>query len=62
MKTIIVLIALVVVAGALWWTLPGIGMPVEEEQVFCTADAMECPDGSWVGRTGPNCEFVCPQV
>lgn len=31
--------------------------PVE---VMCTADAMQCPDGSYVGRTGPNCEFVCP--
>jgi len=30
------------------------------EQVMCTTDAMECPDGSFVGRTGPNCEFVCP--
>jgi Immunoglobulin-like domain of bacterial spore germination len=30
------------------------------EAVFCTADAMMCPDGSYVGRTGPNCEFVCP--
>lgn len=30
------------------------------EPVFCTMDAFECPDGSWVGRTGPNCEFVCP--
>ncbi len=19
-----------------------------------------CPDGTWVGRTGPRCEFVCP--
>lgn len=29
--------------------------------VVCTDDAMECPDGSYVGRTGPNCEFVqCP--
>jgi hypothetical protein len=31
------------------------------EQVMCTMDAMECPDGSYVGRTGPNCEFVCPE-
>jgi hypothetical protein len=29
-------------------------------QTFCTADAKLCPDGSWVGRTGPQCEFVCP--
>lgn len=33
----------------------------EPEQVFCTQEAMQCPDGSYVGRTGPNCEFaVCP--
>ena len=31
-----------------------------DEGVFCTMDAMQCPDGSYVGRTGPNCEFVCP--
>ncbi|MBI2030411.1 peptidoglycan-binding protein, partial [Candidatus Kaiserbacteria bacterium] len=28
--------------------------------VACTMDAMMCPDGSYVGRTGPNCTFVCP--
>lgn len=27
----------------------------------CTQEAMLCPDGSAVGRTGPNCEFAaCP--
>lgn len=26
----------------------------------CSMDALECPDGSYVGRTGPNCEFICP--
>jgi len=36
------------------------GTPDANEPVFCTADAMQCPDGSWVGRTGPKCEFVCP--
>lgn len=31
------------------------------EKVFCTQEAKECPDGSFVGRTGPNCEFAaCP--
>lgn len=31
--------------------------------VFCTMDAKLCPDGSYVGRTGPNCEFAeCPAV
>ncbi len=32
-----------------------------ESQVACTQEAMQCPDGSYVGRTGPNCEFAqCP--
>lgn len=27
----------------------------------CTMDAMECPDGSFVGRVPPSCEFAaCP--
>lgn len=30
------------------------------EPVACTMDAMQCPDGSYVGRSGPNCEFICP--
>lgn len=29
---------------------------------MCTMDAKLCPDGSSVGRTGPNCEFAaCPK-
>ena len=28
----------------------------------CTEEAKICPDGSAVGRTGPNCEFaLCPE-
>lgn len=35
--------------------------PNEKEPVACTMEARLCPDGSYVGRTGPNCEFsVCP--
>jgi hypothetical protein len=34
---------------------------VDDDAVFCTMEARECPDGSWVGREGPNCEFAeCP--
>src|SRR6185437_3005515 len=30
-------------------------------QQACTMEAKVCPDGSTVGRTGPNCEFAaCP--
>lgn len=29
----------------------------------CTQEAKQCPDGSYVGRTGPNCEFAsCSDV
>jgi len=34
--------------------------PTPENPIACRMDAMMCPDGSYVGRTGPNCEFVCP--
>ncbi|KKT42125.1 MAG: hypothetical protein UW30_C0002G0036 [Candidatus Giovannonibacteria bacterium GW2011_GWA2_44_13b] len=31
------------------------------ESIFCTQDVQRCPDGSYVGRTVPKCEFVdCP--
>lgn len=31
------------------------------DQVSCTQEAKLCPDGSYVGRTGPKCEFsACP--
>jgi hypothetical protein len=41
-------------------TSPTPTTPVEEG-VVCTQDAKECPDGSFVGREGPNCEFAaCP--
>lgn len=30
-------------------------------RIVCTDEAKLCPDGSAVGRTGPNCEFaICP--
>jgi len=32
-----------------------------KKEVQCTLEAFQCPDGSYVGRTGPNCEFApCP--
>jgi hypothetical protein len=34
-----------------------------DEGYACTADAKLCPDGSYVGRTGPKCEFTaCPST
>ncbi len=45
-------------------TRPGTQAPAQptpDEGVACTMDARICPDGSAVGRSGPNCEFdPCP--
>lgn len=35
--------------------------PDPNAQVVCTQDAKQCPDGSYVSRSGPKCEFApCP--
>lgn len=32
-----------------------------QNEKVCTQEAKQCPDGSYVSRTGPNCEFAaCP--
>lgn len=39
----------------------GFAMGQTQEQtdmVICTSDAKICPDGSYVSRTGPHCEFA----
>ena len=37
--------------------------PTTTEPVACTMEAKLCPDGSYVGRTGPNCAFApCPEA
>lgn len=33
-----------------------------DDGAVCTMEAKQCPDGSYVGRSGPNCEFAeCPK-
>ncbi len=59
-KILVLLICLliVIIAGVLIW----IFWP-KPKMIGCTAEAKLCPDGSSVGRTGPNCEFAeCPIV
>lgn len=34
--------------------------PTYTNSSICTKDAMVCPDGSVIGRSGPNCNFICP--
>jgi hypothetical protein len=46
------------------WLLPAILILLftscsinNQNNIACTQEAKLCPDGSYVGRTGPNCEF-----
>lgn len=41
--------------------IPEPSVQPKPEPVFCTMEAKQCPDGSYVGRTGPKCKFApCP--
>jgi hypothetical protein len=60
---IIGIIAVMVVAGASIWYFSVQRNFISPSGVACTQEAKQCPDGSYVGRTGPNCEFAaCPTV
>lgn len=65
MKTYaIVIVALLLIGGAIYaysTTNNDTAGNGNEAAVVCTMDAKLCPDGSYVGRVGPNCEFAaCP--
>lgn len=41
---------------------PSLSVP-SGNRIICTMEARLCPDGSHVGRSGPNCEFAkCPNL
>lgn len=64
-KLTILIIGLVLVGGTLAYALNKkiAYNPPQKSQIGCTMEAKMCPDGSAVGRTGPNCEFAqCPDV
>lgn len=61
-KYIILILLVVILAGLAFWDVQN-NLPQQNNQVACTMDAKQCPDGSYVGRTGPKCEFAaCPAV
>jgi len=59
-KKVIIAVVIIIIVGvmALWFLIKG-----GEEPVACTMDAKQCPDGSYVGRVPPKCDFAaCPEV
>lgn len=60
-KILFAVFALVLLAGISY--LAVIKFSDSSEPVFCTMEARLCSDGSYVGRTGPKCEFAkCPEI
>jgi hypothetical protein len=57
------LLGLVLGGGGVYaWQTGLINLPVDQPKA-CTMEAKLCPDGTSVGRTGPNCEFAaCPSI
>jgi hypothetical protein len=62
--TWVIVILILIGAGIYYVTRPMVTATNPNDQVVaCTMDARVCPDGSSVGRSGPNCEFAeCPMV
>ncbi len=55
------IIALILIIGAVYISRKEAIAPTSPAPVACTEEAKICPDGSAVGRQGPNCEFApCP--
>ncbi|HEY4474600.1 hypothetical protein A2627_05495 [Candidatus Woesebacteria bacterium RIFCSPHIGHO2_01_FULL_39_28] len=56
---ILLILVFAVLAGIGYFALNK--SPNNSNQIACTLEAKICPDGSSVGRAGPNCEFApCP--
>lgn len=57
---IIIVLLVIIVGGTLIWLFWPI---LQIDPLSCIQEVKLCPDGSSVGRTGPNCEFAgCPSV
>lgn len=62
--SILIILFLLCIAGAAGYTIyKNLTTNKKPEQTACTLEAKICPDGSSVGRSGPNCEFApCPTL
>lgn len=55
--SVLMIVIIVSLAYGIYWFVN----QKPSEQIFCTQEALICPDGSYVGKTGPKCEFkACP--
>ena len=58
--TVLIILTLLSTSGVAGYAIFK-NLQTNNQEVACTMEAMICPDGSSVGRSGPNCEFSpCP--
>jgi hypothetical protein len=65
-----ILVLMTLTLGFLFWKMGNfdasfgsVNYLPKNQQKACTMEAKLCPDGSSVGRSGPNCEFAaCPEI
>lgn len=63
MKNIIIAVGGLLLLGVVWISWQQFELLRGTEGIACTLEAKQCPDGSYVGRTGPQCEFAsCPPL
>ncbi len=54
---VVLIVGILALGGGIYYFL----VKNSQKPVACTQEVKICPDGSAVGRTGPNCEFSpCP--
>lgn len=62
MKKNLVILIIIAVLATIMYFVSG-RFQIQNQPIPCTLEAKICPNGSAVGRSGPNCEFApCPTV
>ena len=70
LRTMIIIIIAITASVFIWEVnklnpIPEVNLPSPKQKIgktACTMEAKLCPDGSYVSRSGPNCEFApCPE-
>jgi len=59
--TFIIFLSCINVGCAFFTSNQPVVKPPADKKFMCSRDVMRCSDGSWVGRSEPSCEFICPQ-
>lgn len=59
-KILFIPLGIILIGGIVYLAF---GAANKNNRIACTMEAKLCPDGSYVGRSGPNCEFTkCPEA